>query len=116
MPARYKNVSLFLMEIPMAGMQRWKCAASTHLAAAVIGASLMAGNAAAQTYPSKVIKVISSVASGSPIDVTARLVANDLANRLGRPVIVENRPGGGGTIGVGEFARAAPDGHTLLFG
>ena len=85
--------------------------------AAAIGAPLMAGSAAmAQTYPSQLIKVICSVASGSAIDVTARLVTNDLSNRLGKPVIVENRPGGGGTIGVGEFTRAAPDGHTLLCG
>jgi len=70
----------------------------------------------AQTYPRQLIKVICSVASGSPIDVTARLVTTDLSKRLGKPVIVENRPGGGGTIGVGEFARAKPDGHTLLCG
>jgi tripartite-type tricarboxylate transporter receptor subunit TctC len=86
-------------------------------AAAAIGVSLMAGEAAtAQTYPSKLIKIICSLPSGSPVDVAARLVANDLSNRLGKPVIVENRPGGGGTIGVSEFARAEPDGHTLLFG
>ena len=85
--------------------------------AAAIGASLMAGSAAiAQTYPTQLIKVICPIPSGSPIDVTARLVTNDLSNRLGKPVIVENRPGGGGTIGVGEFTRAAPDGHTLLCG
>jgi tripartite-type tricarboxylate transporter receptor subunit TctC len=110
------------MEIPMTGMQRWKCAASTLFAnvlpaAAAIGFSLMPGApATAQTYPSKLIRVICAVSSGSPIDVTARLVTNDLSNRLGKPVIVENRPGGGGTIGVSEFVRAAPDGHTLLFG
>jgi tripartite-type tricarboxylate transporter receptor subunit TctC len=69
-----------------------------------------------QIYPSQAIKVICSVSAGSPIDVTARLVSNDLANRLGKPVVVENRPGGGGTIGLGEFTRAAPDGHTLLCG
>jgi tripartite-type tricarboxylate transporter receptor subunit TctC len=111
------------MEITMTGMQIWKCVARTLFsttvlpAAAVIGVSLITGDAAtAQTYPSKVIKVICSAASGSAIDVTARLVSNELSNRLGRPVIVENRPGGGATIGVGEFARAVPDGHTLLFG
>lgn len=85
--------------------------------AAAIAASLMVGTAAtAQTYPSQPIKVICAVSSGSPIDVTTRLITNDLSNRLGKPVIVENRPGGGGTIGVGEFARAMPDGHTLLCG
>ena len=107
----------------MIGVQIWKRAATTLLsptvlrAAVVIGVSLIAGGAAtAHTYPSKVIKVICSVPSGSPIDVTARLVSKELSDRLGKPVIVENRPGGGSTIGVGEFARAAPDGHTLLFG
>jgi tripartite-type tricarboxylate transporter receptor subunit TctC len=115
-------MSPFLMEIPMSGMQRWKCAGLIPLspalsAAAAIGLSLMAGNAAmAQTYPSKLIKIICSIPSGSPIDATARLMATDLSNRLGKPVIVENRPGGGGIIGVNEFAKAAPDGHTLLFG
>src|SRR6185369_14823405 len=85
--------------------------------AAAIGTPPMAGSAAmAQTYPSQLIKVICPTASGSPIDVTARLVTNDLSSRLGKPVVVENRPGGGGTIGVGEFTRAAPDGHTLLCG
>lgn len=94
----------------------WKRIITVPLAVAM-GAPLMAGNAAiAQTYPSQLIKVICPISSGSPIDVTARLVTNDLANRLGKPVIVENRPGGGGTIGVGEFTRAAPDGHTLLCG
>src|SRR5262249_27072591 len=85
--------------------------------ASAIGASLMVGSAAmGQTYPSKLIKVIAAVSSGSPIDVTARLVTNDLSNRFAQPGIVENRPGGGGTIGVGEFAKAMPDGHTLLCG
>jgi len=103
-------------------MRRWKRLTNTLIttmlpAVAAIGLALMAGSAsAAQTYPSKLIKVICPIPSGSPIDVTARLVANDLSTRLGNPVIIENRPGGGGTIGVSEFSRAAPDGHTLLFG
>ena len=101
------------------GMQRWKGVTSSLIATmlfAVAGVSLVIGAAAAQTYPSRPIKVICSIASGSAIDVTARLVTRDLSERLGNPVIVENRPGGGSTIGVKEFARAAPDGHTLLFG
>lgn len=105
------------------GMRRWKRVARIAIAttvlpaAAAIGVSLvMGGAAAAQSYPSRPIKVICSIPSGSPIDVTARLVTNDLSNRLGKPVVVENRPGGGGTIGANEFARAAPDGYTLLCG
>ena len=85
--------------------------------ASAIAASLTVGSTAmAQNYPTQPIKVICAVSSGSPVEVTARLVINDLSNRLGKPIIVENRPGGGGTIGVGEFARATPDGHTLLCG
>src|SRR5262249_41549101 len=85
--------------------------------AAVIGAPLMAGSAAvAQTYPSQLIKVVCPVSSGSPIDVTARLVTNDLSNRLGRPVVVENRSGGGGTSRVGRISKASPVGHTLVCG
>jgi tripartite-type tricarboxylate transporter receptor subunit TctC len=111
------------MEIAMKTFVRaWKRVARTPLkfslpVASAIAATLMVASAAmAQTYPSKLIKVITAVSSGSPIDVTARLVTTDLTNRFAQQVIVENRPGGGGTIGVGEFAKAMPDGHTLLCG
>jgi len=112
------------MEIAMKIMlvRAWSLVARTVfklglLLAIVVAALLTVDSAAtAQTYPSKAIKVIAAVSSGSPIDLTARLVTNDLSNRLAKPVIVENRPGGGGTIGVGEFARATPDGYTLLCG
>ena len=112
----------FLMENPMNGMHRWKCAVSsllTTLLPVAVATAMSPGGfnaAAAQSYPSKLIRVICPLSSGSPIDVTARLVTTEMANRLGTPVIVENRPGGGATIGVNEFARAAPDGHTLLCG
>jgi tripartite-type tricarboxylate transporter receptor subunit TctC len=101
------------------GNQCWKVFASGltgTMLAAVASAALVTSTAAAETYPSRPIKVILSVPSGSAIDVTARLVTRDLSERLGTPVIVENRPGGGQTIGVQGFVRAAPDGYTLLFG
>jgi tripartite-type tricarboxylate transporter receptor subunit TctC len=72
------------------------------------------GNVAGQTYPSKPIKIICPLPSGSVVDVTVRLVTPGLSARLGLPVVVENRPGGGGTTGTKEFARAVSDGHTLL--
>src|SRR6476646_10584945 len=69
----------------------------------------------AQSYPSKPIKFVVPLGAESPITAMARLAAPALSARVGQPVIVENRPGGGGTIGTREVARAAPDGYTLLF-
>src|SRR4051794_25026442 len=79
------------------------------------GLSLVAVCASAQTYPTKPIKVVLPLAAGSPIDVMARLAAPALSSRVGQPIIVENRPGGGGTIGTRSVVTAAPDGYTLLF-
>jgi tripartite-type tricarboxylate transporter receptor subunit TctC len=100
------------------GLQRWRCVARSLVATLLpVAVSLIAGDAAvAQTSPGRLVKVICSVPAGSPVDVTARLVTNDWSKRLGTTIIVENRPGGGGTIGAKDFAKAEPDGRTLLFG
>jgi tripartite-type tricarboxylate transporter receptor subunit TctC len=76
---------------------------------------LLVDSSSAQTYPNKVIKVLLPLSAGSPIDVIARIVAPALSSRLQQPVIVENRPGGGTTIGIKAVATSAPDGYTLLF-
>ena len=76
----------------------------------------LASPASAQTWPDKPIKLIVPFAAGGPIDTMARFVAQPLAARLGQTVIVENRPGSGGTIGTRAVAAAEPDGYTLLFG
>jgi tripartite-type tricarboxylate transporter receptor subunit TctC len=73
-------------------------------------------SATAQVYPERPIKLIVSFPPGGPIDTIARFVAQPLSARLGQSVIVENRPGGGGTIGTRSVAGAEPDGYTLLFG
>lgn len=75
-----------------------------------------AGTAAAQSYPQRAIHMIVPYAVGGASDVTARIVAAKLAERLGQPIVVDNRTGAGGAIGTEAVARAAPDGYTLLLG
>lgn len=67
-----------------------------------------------QSYPQKPIRVIVPVAAGGTTDLTARLVGQKMAERLGQAVIVENRPGGNETIGTEVVAKSAPDGYTVL--
>ena len=71
---------------------------------------------AAAAYPAHPITLINPYAAGGPADVVARSLARALEKRLGQPVVVENKPGGGASIGTGFVARAKPDGYTLLLG
>jgi tripartite-type tricarboxylate transporter receptor subunit TctC len=75
--------------------------------------TLFACQAAAQTYPTKPVRIISGSPPGTPGDVVARVVAEPLAERLGQPVVIENRPGAINTIGLASVVKAQPDGHTL---
>ena len=70
----------------------------------------------AQAFPDRPIKLVVASPAGSPPDVMARLVSDKMAGILGQPVVVENRPGAGGTIGSKSVAAAEPDGYTLLLG
>ena len=80
-----------------------------------LGGLLAAGATLAAGYPDKPITVINPWTSGGPADTVARPVLQKLSERLGQPIIMENKSGANGVIGCAFVARAAPDGYTLLF-
>jgi tripartite-type tricarboxylate transporter receptor subunit TctC len=81
------------------------------LSVAAVG---FASRARADTFPTHTITIVVPYPPGGPIDLLARLIAQEAD--LGQPIVVENRPGGSGIIGTGAVARAAPDGYTLVLG
>jgi tripartite-type tricarboxylate transporter receptor subunit TctC len=81
----------------------------------ILAATLIAGGAAAQgAWPSKPIKMVVPFTAGSGTDIIARTVGEAMSKSLGQPVIVENKPGAGGTIGAAQVARSDADGYTVL--
>jgi tripartite-type tricarboxylate transporter receptor subunit TctC len=80
---------------------------------AVIASFAVAASAHAQGYPNKPIKMIIPFPPGGASDMVGRIVADGLAKELGQPVIVDNRTGGGGSIGTIALAKSAPDGYTV---
>ena len=80
---------------------------------AVLGA-LAAAPAYAQAWPDKPIRFVMTAPAGSSIDVIGRTIADKLKDRLGQPVVVENKPAAGGTVAVEETAKSAPDGYTMV--
>src|SRR3954451_22289880 len=89
-----------------------------HIAATLVALAMAGGcvqAACAQSYPSRVIKLVVPFTPGSPNDVMARLLTQHLQTRLGQAIVVDNKPGGGTIIGTKTAAAAEPDGYTLLF-
>ena len=85
-------------------------------ALAAIATFTLAGPAAAQAWPDKPIRFVMSAPAGSSIDVLGRAIADKLKDRLGQPVVVENKPAAGGTVATDDIAKAAPDGYTMVLG
>ncbi|HEX9397770.1 MAG TPA: tripartite tricarboxylate transporter substrate-binding protein [Burkholderiales bacterium] len=77
-------------------------------------AGLLTGVAQAQDWPTRPVRVVVAGAPGSSIDIPVRAIAERLKERLGQPLVVENRPAAGGTAAAEAVAKSAPDGHTLL--
>jgi tripartite-type tricarboxylate transporter receptor subunit TctC len=86
------------------------------LLGALIGATalLLAQGAAAQTFPSRPIRLVMPYPPGGSSDILARPIAHEMSKSIGQPVLIEYKPGGGSTIGADFIAKSAPDGHTLI--
>ncbi len=85
-----------------------------HLAAGAAALPAVSRIARAQAYPTRPVRWIVAAAAGNPTDILARLIGQGLSERLGQPIVIENRPGAGGNIGTEAVVRSAPDGYTLL--
>jgi tripartite-type tricarboxylate transporter receptor subunit TctC len=83
---------------------------------AAMAAIIVAGTAAAETYPSRPITMIAPFPAGGPSDALARVLSEPMRTALGQPIVIENVAGAGGNIGVGRLARSAPDGYTVGIG
>ena len=96
--------------------KHWQPTRRATLALCLVASWLAAapGQAQADNWPAKPIRIVVGFPAGSFTDTIARAVSDQLSKQLGQPVIVDNKPGANGAIGVGEVARSAPDGYTLL--
>jgi tripartite-type tricarboxylate transporter receptor subunit TctC len=85
-----------------------------HLAAGAVALPALSRIAKAQAYPTRPVRLIVGFPAGGPSDIVARLIGQWLSERLGQPIVIENRPGAGTNIATEAVAKAAPDGYTLL--
>ena len=81
-----------------------------------IAAAALCASALAQGYPSRTVRIVVPFPPGGGVDIVARTVGEELSARIGQPVVIDNKPGAGTTIGTEAAAKSAPDGYTLLVG
>jgi len=86
----------------------------THLLGALVASALLSPLVSAQPFPTKPLRIVVPFGAGGVADVTARVVAQKMAQDLGQAVVIENKPGAGGIVAGDAVAKAEPDGHTLL--
>ena len=85
-----------------------------HLATGAVALPVVSRIAWAQAYPTRPVRIIVGYPAGGSADVVARLIGQQLTERLGQPFVVENRPGAGTNIATESVVKSAPDGYTLL--
>ena len=85
-----------------------------HLATGAVALPVVSRIAWAQAYPTRPVRIIVGYPAGGSADVVARLIGQQLSERLGQPLVVENRPGAGTNIATESVVKSAPDGYTLL--
>jgi tripartite-type tricarboxylate transporter receptor subunit TctC len=78
------------------------------------GVAVISGAWAADSYPSRPIRIVVSFPAGGPVDITMRAISPRMSESLGQPIVIDNRSGAGGTVGADVVAKSASDGHTLL--
>lgn len=100
--------------MPMAATFTLTNGGSVSVAAAVLCASAFCMTARAQPYPVRAVRLVVASSPGSGVDIVSRIVAQRMSESLGAQMVVDNRPGAGGALGVQQVARAAADGYTLL--
>ena len=111
-------MNIFLLQTVKRPPSPWRHTVTRSLSAAMTCAVfLLQANAHAQTrpYPERPIRLIVPYPAGGGVDIVARAVSGSLGERLGQPIVVDNRPGAGSVIGVDLAAKTQADGHTLLF-